>query len=49
MMHMVYQYYTENTEYIGLQTTIANRVSINAEMKHDSIKAIHVHIFLCVL
>ena len=41
MMLIVYQYFTENTEYIGLQTTIANRVSINTVMKHDSIKAIN--------
>ena len=42
MMHIiVYQDYTENTEYIVLQTKIANKVSINTEMKQDSIKAIN--------
>ena len=41
MIHIiVYQDYTENTGYIGLQTIIANKVSINTEMKQDSIKVI---------
>ena len=42
MMHIiVYQDYTENTEYIVLQTIIANKVSINTAMKQDGIKAIN--------
>ena len=40
MYIIVYQDYTENTEYIELQTIIANKVSINTEMKQDSVKAI---------
>ena len=33
MMHIiVYQDYTDNTEYIVLQTIIANKVSINTEI-----------------
>ena len=40
MYIIVYQDYTENTEYIVLQTIIANKVSINTEMKQDSVKAI---------